>query len=444
MKKFTLFTLLCLSVSLIHAQSVDDVKKYLILGQFKDGKTELDKAMGNAKFSGKAEAWLMKMAIYGVLAIDDKEKNEALKDQYASDAYKAFKKYMELEPALILMTSPEYKDFPVYLYNAFTISGYNDYTKDKWEPAFDKFKIASTLSDLLIDKKIMVTNFDTTVVYLAGITAQNSKNTEEAINFYKRLADIKIPGEDYENLYKFLVFNYFIKKDFANFEKYKAIGASLYPKTEYFTFDKLDFAYDLATSFDERLKMLEEVLAAEPNNSKGTLLLAEILYDTLHSTRDGAVPPANAAELETRMIALFNKASTLDPNDIMPYLFLGEHLYLKAQEVNDARSAHAKAMQARTKPGAKASAEDVAKRDQLDKQYLQAMANAKDPLEKAGEIFASKTLTDIREKQQYKKIANDLSEIYGYMKVMAKGKPADQAKYAEQEKKWNERYDSIK
>ena len=443
MKKITLFTLLCLSVSLIHAQSVDDVKKYLILGQFKEGKAEVDKAMGNAKFAGKAEAWLMKMSIYGVLAIDEKEKNEALKDQYASDAYKAFKKYMEMEPALTLLTSPEYKDYPIYLYNAFTMSGYNDYTKEKWEPAFDKFKVASSLSDLLIDKKIMVTSFDTTVVYLAGITAQNSKHTDEAIDFYKRLADIRIPGEDYENLYKFLVFNYFLKKDFSNFEKYKKVGAELYPKTEYFTFDKLDFAYDLATSFDERVKMLEEVLTAEPNNAKGNLLLAEIIYDTLHSSKEGATLPANAAELEARMITLFNKAASLNPADIMPYLFLGEHLYLKAQEVNDARSAHAKAMQARTKPGAKASADDIAKRDQLDKQYLDAMTAAKDPLEKAGEIFAAKTL-DTREKQQYKKIANDLSEIYGYMKVMAKNKPVDQAKYAAEEKKWNDRYDGIK
>ena len=443
MKKITLFTILFLTVSLIHAQSVDDVKKYLILGQFKEGKAEIDKAMGNAKFAGKAEAWIMKMAIYGVLAIDDKEKNEALKEQYANDSYKAFKKYMEMEPSLSLMTSPEYKDYPIYLYNAFTMSGYTDYTKEKWDPAYEKFKVASSLSDLLIEKKVMLTNFDTTVVYLAGITAQNSKHTDEAIGYYKRLADIKIPGEDYENLYKYLVFNFFLKKDFTNFEKYKAIGASLYPKTEYFTFDKLDFAYDLATSFDERVKMLEEVLTAEPNNAKGNLLLAEILYDTLHSSKDGAALPGNAAELEKRMIELFNKAASLNPTDIMPYLFLGEHLYLKAQEINDARSAHAKATQARTKPGAKASADDIAKRDQLDKQYLDAMIAAKEPLEKAGEIFASKTL-DTREKQQYKKIANDLSEIFGYMKVMAKNKPADQAKYAEQEKKWNERYDGIK
>ena len=444
MKKITLFALLCLSVSLIHAQSVDDVKKYLILGQFKEGKTELDKAMGNAKFSGKAEAWLMKMAIYGVLAIDEKEKNEALKEQYAGEAYKAFKKYMEMEPALTLMTSPEYKDYPVYLYNAFTISGYNDYTKEKWEPSFEKFKVASSLSDMLIEKKIIVSAVDTTVVYLAGITAQNSKHTEEAIGYYRRLADIRMTGEDYENMYKYLVFNFFLKKDFTNFEKYKAIGASLYPKTEYFTFDKLDFAYDLATSFDERVKMLEEVLTAEPNNAKGNLLLAEIIYDTLNSSRDGAVLPANAAELEARMIALFNKAASLNPGDIMPYLFLGEHLYIKAQQINEARAAHAKAMQARTKPGVKASPEDIAKRDQLDKQYLDAMIAARDPLEKAGEIFAAKKLADTREKQQYKKIANDLSEIFGYMKVMAKGKPADQAKYAEQEKKWNDRYDGIK
>jgi hypothetical protein len=237
-----------------------------------------------------------------------------------------------------------------------------------------------------------------------------------------------------------------MKKDYANFEKYKALGHELYPKTEYFTFDKLDFAYDLAGGFNERLKLLEEVLVQEPNSFKGNLLLAEIIYDTLHSTREGAVLPANAAEIETRMVALFNKAASINPSDITPWLFLGEHFYLKAQAVNDARSKHATEVKARTKPGAMASKEDVAKRDALDKQYLEAMETAREPLEKAGDMFAAKPMSslDIREKQQYKKIANDVAEIYAYKKVMAKGKPADQAKYTELEKKWNDRYDGIK
>ena len=50
----------------------------------------------------------------------------------------------------------------------------------------------------------------------------------------------------------------------------------------------------------------------------------------------------------------------------------------------------------------------------------------------------------MRDKQQYKKAASYLADIYANKKVNAKGKPADQAKYAAEEKKWNDVYDSIK
>ena len=47
-------------------------------------------------------------------------------------------------------------------------------------------------------------------------------------------------------------------------------------------------------------------------------------------------------------------------------------------------------------------------------------------------------------KQQYKKVSGYLGDIASYRKNKAKSKPADAAKYAAEEKKWNDVYDSIK
>ena len=93
--------------------------------------------------------------------------------------------------------------------------------------------------------------------------------------------------------------------------------------------------------------------------------------------------------------------------------------------------------------------EDIAKRDMLDKQYGEALEGAKDPYEKAAAIFASKPKSEdknqaLRDRQQYRKVASYLADVSTYKKVQAKGKPADQAKYAAEEKKWNDLYDSIK
>jgi hypothetical protein len=86
----------------------------------------------------------------------------------------------------------------------------------------------------------------------------------------------------------------------------------------------------------------------------------------------------------------------------------------------------------------------VAKRDALDKEYAETLDGAREPYEKAAAILAAKDHLEMRDKQQYKKAASYLADIYANKKVNAKGKPADQAKYAAEEKKWNDVYDSIK
>lgn len=103
---------------------------------------------------------------------------------------------------------------------------------------------------------------------------------------------------------------------------------------------------------------------------------------------------------------------------------MGDHFINKAAKTNDARSTHAADMKARTKPGTMASKEDIAKRDMLDKKYGDDLDQAREPYEKAGAILADRASKEggleLREKEQYKKVANYLSEIYGYKRVQAK------------------------
>ncbi|HAL94926.1 MAG TPA: hypothetical protein DCP55_02930, partial [Chitinophagaceae bacterium] len=102
-----------------------------------------------------------------------------------------------------------------------------------------------------------------------------------------------------------------------------------------------------------------------------------------------------------------------------------------------------------TKPGTMASKEDVAKRDALDKEYGDTMDGAREPYLAAAGIFserAEKGELEPRDKQQYKKVCGYLSDIYGFKKAMA-GKAknlTDKAKWEAEEKKWNDRYETIK
>lgn len=428
----------------VQAQSIESVKTMLTLQQYAKAKDDLDKGMGNAKFNSKPEAYMLKCCIYAALAMDNANKATATGEQLANDADAAFKKYKEMDAAMALLNDPIYQNGVVNLYSFFYSKGYSLYSSKNWEGGFQTLKKAVEMSDLLISKKMITAAVDTNVLILAGITAENSKNSDEAARFYGRLADVKIPGAEFESIYRYLVNYHFGKKNMEAFEKYKAMGAELFPKSEYFTFDKVDFAIGLVDGFDDKIKEVETILAKDPDNFKANQVLGEIIYDTLNSTREGAVQPQNAAELEAKMIAAFKKSASLKTDSEIPYLYMGDHFISKAVKVNDARTAHAADMKARTKPGTMASKDDIAKRDQLDKQYGDALELAREPYEKAAEIFAARGQLELRDKQQYKKCCNYLADIFAFKKVQSKGKPADLAKYTAEEKKWNDRYDSIK
>jgi len=447
----SLFLLLTLSLSAFFAtaQNYDNIKTIMMLNQLDKAKADFDKAFTNAKFAGKPEAYIMKTAIYAGLAMSDAKKNTPESEQLTAEADAAFSKYKEMDPTMALISDPTYQNGPINLYSSYYTAGYNEYSAKKWQTSLVKLKKAIEYSDLLILKKILSSPVDTNVLILAAITAENSGNKEDAASYYTRLADAKIGGDGFEGVYRFLVSYSFAKKDMSAFEKYKALGKELFPKSEYFNYDKIDFAVGLMTNFNDKLKSLEEVLATDPDNYKANQVLGEIIYDTLNPKEDAPQDPLpNAAELEKKMKEAFEKSAKAKPETAeIPYLYMGDHFINKASKVNDRREAHSKDMKARTKPGAMSSKEDIAKRDALDKEYGETLEQAREPYEKVAAIFANKVKQEneleMRDKQQYKKAVSYLADIFAFKRAMAKGKPADQAKYSAEEKKWTDAYDAI-
>lgn len=444
MKKYFLLPTILLFAFFTEAQNYETAKNLMILGQFRKAKEEVDKNMSNAKYTSKPEAFILKTSIYAGLAVDKTVSTTPEAEQLTTEAEAAFKKYREMEPDLKLMKDPAYQSGPINLYSALYSTGYKDYEKKNWQHGFETYKKAVDLSDLLIKEKIFTVPIDTNSLILAGITAENSNNKDEAAKYYSRLADLKMGGTEYEAVYRFLVNHYFVKKDIPLFEKYKAIGKELYPKSEYFEYDKIDFAAGLEDDFNKKLQSLEGMVASDPSNFKAQELIGEIIYDTIHPRKEGGVPPANADELEKKMITAFNKAAEIKPESELPFLHLGDHYINKSNKVNDMRTAHVEDMKKRTKPGTQPAKADIQKRDELDEQYGTALELARTPYEKAAAIYSRKSSLTGIEKQQYKKATGYLMDIYGYKKARSKGKPADAAKYAAEEKKWNDVYESIK
>lgn len=426
------------------AQKYEDIKNQLVFNKFKEAKADLDKAWGNAKFISKPEAYLLKTAVYAGLSMDEAHKNTATGDQFANDADQAFAKYKEMDASMALISDPIYQNGPINLYSSYFSSGYNDYSAKKWDLSYAKFKKAVEYSDLLILKKLLPSTLDTNVLILAGITAENSNKKEDAVKYYGKLADAKVTGDGFESVYRYLVSYYFGVKDIAKFEKYKAVGKELFPKSEYFDYDKVDFAIGLQEKFEDKVKAMDEILATDPNDFKANEVMGEVIFEELNPKEDNTPLPANADALEAKMVAAFQKAAVAKPDYEVPFLFIGDHFINKAVKVNDEREAHAKDMKARTKPGTMASKEDVAKRDLLDKKYGDVLEQAREPYEKAVTVFAAKKTLEPRDKQQYKKAASYLADIAAFKKTLAKAKSPEQAKFAAEEEKWTKLWESIK
>ena len=416
MKKITFFLTMLMIALFVKAQTYEEIKQTLMLGQYKKAKEDVDKRMTNAKFAAKPEAFILKSAIYAGMAADSTKINTPEGMALLTEAEAAFKKYREMDPAMPLATDPVYKNAPVGIYSALFNIGYKQYEAKKWPEAFETFKKVDEYSTLLISQKLINTTLDTNALILAGITAESSNNKDEAAKYYARLAEHKLSGPGYESIYRFLVTHYFTKKDIVNFEKYKAIGKELYPKSDFFTYDKTDFAVGLESSFEAKMKALEDVLAKDPGNYKANLALGQLIYDTLNSKVEGAVLPANAPEMEKKMVAAFTKAGESQADEALPYLVIGDYFVML-------------------------QAEKVKKSDKKYGEYLEA---GREPYEKAAAVFAKKTNLNGSDRQQYKKAAGFLEDIYNYKKEQAKGKPADIAKYTAEAKKWGDLYLSIK
>lgn len=446
MKKFSFFLMMLATVSLVQAQSYEDIKQMMLLNQYKKAKEDVDKRMTNAKFTAKAEAYILKATIYGTLAGDSATSLTPEGAALQAEAEAALKKYMEMEPSMEQFKDPVYKNGPLYIYSNMFSSAYKDYDAKKWAESSAKFVKVVDMAELLGAQKLLASAVDTNSLILAGFTAENNKDRDLASKYYKKLADLNVKGDAYESIYRFLMTYSFEKKDMDGFEKYRALGKSLYPKSEFFTYDKNDFAIGLVDNFTDKMKALDEVLVKEPGNYKTNLLIGQLIYDTLYSDKEGAVKPANAAELEAKMVAAFRKASETEPDNVIPNLFLGDHFMNKSIILSEQKDKHAEEMKKRTKPGAQPSKEDAAKKAELAKQYDEAYYSAVEPYEKAGAIYAKKGLANLNgsEKQQYKKAAGYLGDIYVYKADMAKGKPADVAKFTAEARKWNDLYAAIR
>jgi hypothetical protein len=241
-------------------------------------KTEIDKIMQDPKAQAKADAWLWQTRIYSELSYDS-----VLNSKYPGSgaiAFEAFKKYESLEPSFKSMNDPTVNWRPL---NLIYLNGFNNGRKyfeaKQWDSSFAHFSTAAYLGDIIVkhDLKQNGAKIDTLTVVYAGYAAQNAKKEEEAVKYYQKLADFKVGGEDYKDLYSYILVHYANTKDAANFNKYLALAKEVYPNGawEDYEVDFLNKAYTLA----QKVELYDKEDAAGTLTARKYLLFGQMFTD---------------------------------------------------------------------------------------------------------------------------------------------------------------------
>ncbi|MBI2730220.1 MAG: hypothetical protein HYX40_05630 [Sphingobacteriales bacterium] len=416
MKRLFLLALLAISSFAIHAQDTKAVKKLLEAKDYAKAKDAIDQVLATDKGAKDWEAWFLKGKIYGSLAAN--EATKSLVPDGRMVAFDAIKKAFEMNnPMATLMLSQEgFK--PVFgLYEGYYTEGSGFFNAEKYEDAFNSYKNANTIGEYINKNGWALSALDTSLVFMAGASANNAKKMEDALFYYSKLADAKVSAPDYLAAYKFIIYYYNEKKDDANFHKYLDLGKQIYPKEKYF--DEVEIEYlDKKGDKDAVLKKYEDILAKDPSDYENTFYYGATLFNMVYKD-DAKI--ANKEELIGKMEKAFAKCIELKPEEMDAYLELGKSHYNLAVEFKE------KADAIKPNPGKALTPDDQAKKKDLQAKAEKKLNDAIPYLEKAFNIMDAIADKKMGQKAKARSIAMLLRDSYNFINKLDKVKFYDAA-----------------
>lgn len=330
MRKFLLTTLLgIISFGLFAQQDLDDVQEKIEKGKYDEAKQKIDKYLSSEKNAKKADGWYYKAIVYNNIAKDEKYKD--LSADPRGEAFEAYKKYVELDPKQIMGTLGQNVTLfdLFYTYNQIAVDAFN--AKD-FDRALENFKKAQVVEDFIVAKNFsyngtFLPKFDTSLVLNSAASAIQAKKTDEAVTYYAKIADNKIVGKDYVEVYEFLVNHYHTKGDMVNRDKYLAIGKELYPDNNYWIEIQLPDTEDKAVLFAK----YDELTKSNPTKQFLFYNYGAELFNYLYT---GEKRPADYTEKQAKLEEVLKGAIAIQPT-IENNLLLARHYYNLTNDLQD-------------------------------------------------------------------------------------------------------------
>jgi hypothetical protein len=331
MKRMLLSLFMAVICTGLIAQSVDKANELLKANKLAEAKEEIDKVLLVEKNQKNAEAWYAKVKIYNAIAV-----NDPLKNQYPDaliQSLDALKKYVQYDDKKqVLLAADGFK--PVNeIYQGLFQEGAAAYNAQKWSVSLTDFTAAVSAINFMYKQGWIKQSMDTTSLLYAGISAEKSNKRDEALIFYKTIADsgiTKIGGNDMGEIYKWLADYYTRSGDKAMAAKYTALGKSKYPNDIFYDELQLDVLRKTGPK-DSLFAKYEEINREHPDSSIYFFNYGLELYQYATDTSSGK-RIANADELIKKAQEKLLASLKLNPNYAQANLVMGQISYNEGVE----------------------------------------------------------------------------------------------------------------
>ncbi len=315
----------------LQAQKLKDVQKDISNNNFTEAKVKIDQMMTDPRNQSDASAWYYKGKIYSSLAQQDS--TNSLDYDAPGIAFEAFKKYQEMDAKNTLMILEQNVGL-FQLYDLYYNRGVKNYNDKDYAAAFEKMKKALEVEDYIRSKDFSFGNFsfpalDTQLVNLTASSAYLAKKESEAIPYFEKIADARVGGKEYKEVYALLVDYYVRNNNNEKADKYLNIGRDLYPDNDYWVSVEFGSPGD---DIEARFKRYEAMLKKYPENYTLAMDYAIELFNYTYSyDSKPADYDARVAKTGEALERALKANSTSTANFVM-----SQHVYNQIYDIEDA------------------------------------------------------------------------------------------------------------
>ncbi len=339
MKKILIVSIALLVSFVGFSQDIEEINEMLSKNNFKDAKAAIDKYLQNPKKANDAEGWFTKGQVYNVLSKDagiSNSESSSLKDE----AFVAFKKYQELDQKNLLMILNNYESY-LDLYVEYGNLGIKSFNQKSFDEALTYFKKSAVLKDYIVSKNYQYTQYpvyavDTNLILNTAAAAIQANKPDEAAENYQKLADIGISGEDYKDVYIYLVSHYSSKPDVTALKNIKSKALNIYPDNDLWLQVELEALSKKGDTAQLYIRY-EELIAENPTNFMLVYNYSVQLYNKLYGRNAAEVKDPVVSDKLTETLKKAIAAEKAD--DISATVLMSNHLFNKSSDVLNAANA---------------------------------------------------------------------------------------------------------